>query len=494
MKDFNIAKYLKENKLGPHAILGGYVDLHNLKKEEETKLDTEIPYEGPERKVDGFGDEFVQDSPVEEKAGKDDKDSLMSKLFAIQKKYGYKKARPDQEEYENVRIAPTVARVGNKIVEDGGIAISIESKVSKAAFTDIKNLLQTKFPGWQIDPQSVTKDDDFDTDSKNVLFFDIVKNQPVKEGVEDGSFNVSLMYADYPSISNAEQRLAIMHLKKLVKSLGGIATITNDAFDTVDFNVTGISSFQELQNAYNDVVENEDDDYTMLPSWDLEPISSPVQEAGDPPFGMPDKSEENPWMDEVDGTDAYKFGNWTCYYDYPGVLAWSYKDVPLSKLAVYATPDWNDDGTTPIQIDIDEKSQDQMTLKQSEFADFNEYATAMKPYLDRIEDLESNWGSLSPSNDSMDTDDSVNPFPSIMKEKEDSMMFDKGWQYDDEVSNDDRFADLGGDQIKSAIKSLMDDGFDTREIAQFVVDTIRSFKSFKEEVTVSSSGVQMEKK
>ena len=57
---------------------------------------------------------------------------------------------------------------------------------------------------------------------------------------------------------------------------------------------------------------------------------------------------------------------------------------------------------------------------------------------------------------------------------------------------DDRFADLGGDQIKAGIKSLMDDGFDAREIAQFVVDTIRAFKSFKEEVTVSSSGVEME--
>jgi hypothetical protein len=207
-----------------------------------------------------------------------------------------------------------------------------------------------------------------------------------------------------------------------------------------------------------------------------------VEEADGPPFGMPDKSEENPWMDEVDweGTDAYKFGNWTCYYDYPGVLVWSYKDVPLDKLAVYATPNWESDGTTPIQIDIDEETQDKMTLKQSEFADFNEYAKAMKPYLDRIEDLESDFGSLAPSNDSMDTDDSVNPFPSIMKEKEDSIVFDKGWQYDDEeVSNDDRFADLGGDQIKSAIKSLMDDGFDSREIAQFVVDTIKGFKSFK---------------
>ena len=33
MKDFNIAKYLKENSLGPHAILGAYVDLHALKEE-----------------------------------------------------------------------------------------------------------------------------------------------------------------------------------------------------------------------------------------------------------------------------------------------------------------------------------------------------------------------------------------------------------------------------------------------------------------------------
>jgi hypothetical protein len=283
MKDFNIAKYLKENHLGSHAILGNYVDLHALKEEEEMELDTEIPYEGPERKVDGFGDKFKQTNAVEEADG--------------------------------------------------------------------------------------------------------------------------------------------------------------------------------------------------------------------PPFGMPDKSEDNPWMDEVDGTDAYQFGNWTCYYDYPGVLAWSYKDVPLNKLAVYATPNFDGDDTTPIQIDVDGDNDDMMALNQGIFANFNEYAKAMKPYLDRIENLESNWGSLAPSNDSMDTDDSVNPFPSIMKEKEDSVIFDKGWQYDDdedEVSNDDRFADLGGDQIKSAIKSLMDDGFDTREIAQFVVDTIRGFKSFKEEVTVSSSGVQME--
>ena len=92
-----------------------------------------------------------------------------------------------------------------------------------------------------------------------------------------------------------------------------------------------------------------------------------------------------------------------------------------------------------------------------------------------------------------DTFDQVDP----VEEMDDSVTGDKGWQYDDEEEDlswmkDDRFADLGGDQIKAAIKSLMDDGFDSREIAQFVVDTIRSFESFKEEVSVSSSGVEME--
>ena len=275
MKDFNIAKYLKENHLGPHAILGGYVDLHALKEEEEMYLDTEIPYEGPESKVDGFGDEFEQDKPVEE-------------------------------------------------------------------------------------------------------------------------------------------------LEK------------------------------------------------------------------------PDKIYSNDWMN--DSVDGKRVGSWACYYDdQMDVLYWIHDNIPSEDVALYATPNWN--GAKGIAIEIQsnygEQSEDHEIVGDPSYPDFESYAQDMIPVLKKVE------AKYKASNNSMDTDDSVNPFPSIMKEKEDSVIFDKGWQYDDdedEVSNDDRFADLGGDQIKSAIKSLMDDGFDTREIAQFVVDTIRGFKSFKEEVTVSSSGVQMEKK
>lgn len=68
MKDFNIAKYLKENSLGSHSILGAYVDLHALKEEEvgNNKPVDEVPYVGDEEKLDGFGDTFDQVDPVEE--------------------------------------------------------------------------------------------------------------------------------------------------------------------------------------------------------------------------------------------------------------------------------------------------------------------------------------------------------------------------------------------------------------------------------------------
>lgn len=176
--------------------------------------------------------------------------------------------------------------------------------------------------------------------------------------------------------------------------------------------------------------------------------AEPVSEI-DGPWGTPPTDEENPWMEDVDGTDAYKVGNWTCYYDFPGILVWSYNKVPFDKLAVYATPNWDNDGTTPIQIDIDEKTQDQMTLKQGSFADFNEYATAMKPYLDRIEDLESNWGSLGEL------------------EKPDNI-------YDDEDEEGEespwagRIFDLGGAEIEQGIISLLDDGFEPQDILDWV--------------------------
>lgn len=66
MKDFNIAKYLKENYQGPFSMFQPYTDLSPLKEESEEQLDTEIPYKGPDPHLDGLGSEFDQVAPVEE--------------------------------------------------------------------------------------------------------------------------------------------------------------------------------------------------------------------------------------------------------------------------------------------------------------------------------------------------------------------------------------------------------------------------------------------
>ena len=49
---------------------------------------------------------------------------------------------------------------------------------------------------------------------------------------------------------------------------------------------------------------------------------------------------------------------------------------------------------------------------------------------------------------------------------------------DMDMSDDDRMMSFGGDQIKAGIESLMADGFDYREILQFVKDTIAAKRNF----------------
>jgi len=72
-------------------------------------------------------------------------------------------------------------------------------------------------------------------------------------------------------------------------------------------------------------------------------------------------------------------------------------------------------------------------------------------------------------------EDDADPFGSI------KTGIDKITQGDDDdmdMSDDDRFSQLGGDKIKAGIESLMGDGFDFREILQFVKDTIASKRNF----------------
>lgn len=118
--------------------------------------------------------------------------------------------------------------------------------------------------------------------------------------------------------------------------------------------------------------------------------------------------------------------------------------------------------------------------------------------------------------DSMDYDDSVNPFPSIMKDKEDAYgpdteqgqfdrmmglintslepqlpMLKKAVDKARQVGFNDKqiFGMLQTSSITGqSVKDLVDDGFDGQEIVDFFATDF----SMEEEVTVSSSGVEME--
>jgi hypothetical protein len=69
----------------------------------------------------------------------------------------------------------------------------------------------------------------------------------------------------------------------------------------------------------------------------------------------------------------------------------------------------------------------------------------------------------------------ADPFSSIKTGIDQITQGDDG---DMDMSDDDRFDQLGGDKIKAGIEGLMGDGFDYREILQFVKDTIASKRNY----------------
>jgi hypothetical protein len=181
---------------------------------------------------------------------------------------------------------------------------------------------------------------------------------------------------------------------------------------------------------------------------DLKPINE--LEGQKPPFGMP---------------ETYSMGLWKCYYDYPGILVWSYDDVPFDELVVYATPGWDADGTTPVQVDVDGVTKDMTEVDGSRFASFQEYAQAMKVVLDAVEEEYVTKKGMK-EGDQYDGVYDGHSGPAITSEleKPEKIYADDTDRYD---ANYDRIFDLGGDQIEQGIISLLDDGFEPEDIIEF---------------------------
>ena len=100
----------------------------------------------------------------------------------------------------------------------------------------------------------------------------------------------------------------------------------------------------------------------------------------------PEQIYTNDWMNN--SIDGKKVGDWTCYYeDFQDVIYWIHDKINSEDAVVYATPGW--DGAKGIacetSVDGGEAVIDHETIGDNSYPDFESYADAVKPYLDKVE-------------------------------------------------------------------------------------------------------------
>jgi hypothetical protein len=177
------------------------------------------------------------------------------------------------------------------------------------------------------------------------------------------------------------------------------------------------------------------------------------------------------WEKDIEGKQV---GNWTADMEpQAGSIVW---ESPKYNALIYATPGW--EGANGIAVEMYELDADgymdgepvlQKVIGSGTDAWKTEegYMALMAKVFTTLEKM------LTPSDNNMAEDhgrqidhdklDNISKDPS---EFEDTV-------YED-VEDQDRFDDLGGDIIKSGIESLLDDGFDYREIIDFVKNVIKA--------------------
>jgi len=180
------------------------------------------------------------------------------------------------------------------------------------------------------------------------------------------------------------------------------------------------------------------------------------------------------WEKDIEGKQV---GNWTADMEpQAGSIVW---ESPKYNALIYATPGWegaNGIAVEMYKLDADGYMDGEPVLQKvvgsgtDAWKTEEGYMALMAKVFTTLEKM------LTPSDNNMAEDhgrqidhdklDNISKDPS---EFEDTV-------YED-VEDQDRFDDLGGDIIKSGIESLLDDGFDYREILQFVKDTIKATQS-----------------
>ncbi len=203
------------------------------------------------------------------------------------------------------------------------------------------------------------------------------------------------------------------------------------------------------------------------------------------------KAERMDWEKDLVGKEV---GNWKSDIEQQaGSISWTSEKYPNA--IIYATPGW--EGVDGIAVEVHESEDgymdepklqkvvaagtDAWKTKEGYLALMAKIFTTLEKMLTPSEEMAEDYmGTQYGSSEDMAVDmlkkgikEDEDPFGSI------KTGIDKITQGDDEdMSDDDRFNQLGGDKIKAGIESLMADGFDFREILQFVKDTISSKRNY----------------
>jgi hypothetical protein len=208
-------------------------------------------------------------------------------------------------------------------------------------------------------------------------------------------------------------------------------------------------------------------------------------------------NETSEWDTEIAGQTVK---GWTAEETQGGAIAWENPKYPNAH--IYATPGW--EGVDGIAFELHDSEDGYMDepkiqkvigsgteawkTKEGYMALMAKAFTVVEKMLIPSEEMVEDDGTGRQINHDFNDDISKDPseFEDAIQEDADPFSsiktgIDQITQGDDDdmdMSDDDRFDQLGGDKIKAGIEGLMGDGFDYREILQFVKDTIASKRNY----------------
>ena len=217
-------------------------------------------------------------------------------------------------------------------------------------------------------------------------------------------------------------------------------------------------------------------------------------------------NETSEWDTEIAGQTIK---GWTAEETQGGAIAWQNPRYPNAD--IYATPGW--EGVDGIALELHDSEDgfmdepkiqkvvgagtDLWKTKEGYMALMAKVFTTLEKMLKPSEEMAEDDGTGRQINHDFNDDISKDPseFEDAIQEDEnpfdnikaginkithdgDTNPFNVDNDDMDDEPNDYRFDQLGGDKIKAGIEGLMADGFDYREILQFVKDTIASKRNY----------------